>query len=261
MSEVNELIDLLQNKKELTALVAPSFAVMYSACEIISLLKKLGFAHIMEVSAGARRTNAAVLKVLQENPQSRFITSPCPSFVRFIRTKHPEFLPYLAFQADSPMIATAKIARELFPQGKPVFIGPCNVKKLEAKEDYPELGINVITYRELESILEHFGIHFTPYLEKEQQFDVKEESTRIYPFDGGLTDSSGVRSILNNDQIRVVSGWKNCESALHEFQENHTIRFMDILFCEGGCINGPGIKSTLSLDERKKRVIDYTYSH
>jgi len=32
---------------------------------------------------------------------------------------------------------------------------------------------------------------------------------------------------------------------------------LDILFCEGGCIGGPGIKSTLNTEERKKKILDY----
>lgn len=259
MTDGEHLKMLLEKKEHLVAMVAPSFPIMYGYHEIITKLKALGFEHVVEVSAGAKKTNEAVAKLLKENPQSRFITSPCASFVRYVRTKHPEFLSYLAFQADSPMVATAKIVHETYPNYKPVFIGPCVVKKLEASEDYPELNMLVLTYKELDSLLIEKGLS-TLSPDSQATFDISERPTRIYPFDGGLTDSSGIRSILKDEEIRIVSGYKNCEASLKEFEENKTIRFMDILFCEGGCINGPGVASPLSVIDRKKKVLEYAKS-
>jgi iron only hydrogenase large subunit-like protein len=256
MTDIEQLKTLLDKKENLVAMVAPSFPLMYERAEIITKLKALGFQYVIEVSAGAKRTNEAVAKILKENPTSRFITSPCASFVRYVRTKHPEMLQYLAFQADSPMVATAKIVHETYPNYKPVFIGPCVVKKLEASEDYPELNMLVLTYKELEVVLKEKGLSELPP-DKDKVFDISEKPTRIYPFDGGLTESSGIRSFLKDEEIRIVSGYKNCEATLKEFIENKTIRFVDILFCEGGCINGPGVQSTLSLPERKKKIMEY----
>lgn len=259
MTDEEHLKMLLEKKEHLVAMVAPSFPIMYGYPEIVTKLKALGFEHVVEVSAGAKKTNEAVAKLLKENLNSRFITSPCASFVRYVRTKHPEFLKYLTFQADSPMVATAKIVHEIYPNYKPVFIGPCIVKKLEASEDYPELNMLVLTYKELEQILNERGLSTLP-ANSQDTFDISEGPTRIYPFDGGLTESGGIRSLLKNDEIRIVSGYKNCEALLREFEENKKIRFIDVLFCEGGCINGPGIESTLSAEDRKKKVLEYAHS-
>lgn len=259
MTDEEQLKMLLGKKEHLVAMVAPSFPLMYGYPEIVTKLKALGFEYVVEVSAGAKKTNEQVAKLLEANPEKRFITSPCASFVRYIRTKHPEFLPYLAFQADSPMVATAKMVHEAYPNYRPVFIGPCIVKKLEASEDYPELGILVLTYRELENILKEKNLASLS-ANPNDRFDVAEKSTRVYPFDGGLTESGGIRSVLKDEEIRIVSGYKNCEALLKEFEDNKKIRFVDILFCEGGCISGPGVVSTLSKEERKKKIIEYAES-
>jgi len=256
MNDISRLTDLLNKKTKLVAMLAPSFPVVYEYPQIVSRLKQLGFSYVVEVSAGAKRTNEEVLKLLQDDPQARFITSPCPSFVRMVRTKHPQLLPYLAFKADSPMIATARIVKEKFPDYSPVFIGPCVAKKLESSEDYPELNILVLTYKELDTVFNTLNIG-NEQSNKPDGFDIAEQTTRIYPTDGGLTESSGARKVLKDDEIMVVSGWKNCEAALIEFENNPKIRLLDILFCEGGCINGPGIASVLSADERKKKVMDF----
>lgn len=257
MNEISRLTELLNKKAKLVAMLAPSFPVVYEYPQIVSRLKQLGFLHVVEVAAGAKKTNEAVVKLLRDDPKSRFITSPCPSFVRLIRTKHPRFLPYLALKADSPMVATARLVKEKFPDCAPVFIGPCIAKKLESSEDYPELNILVLTYKELDAV---FGAFHTGEAATQagDGFDVTEQATRIYPIDGGLTESSGVRNILKDEEIKIVSGWKNCEAALLEFERNPKIRLLDILFCEGGCINGPGIVSTLSLEERRKKVLEFS---
>ena len=256
MNEVKRVIGLLQHKARLVAMLAPSFPIVYPYPQIISRLKRLGFVHVVEVAAGAKKTNQAVVKLLQTNPRARFITSPCPTLVRLVRKKHPDLLPYLALAADSPMVATAKIVQKKYPDCQPVFIGPCLVKKLEATEDYPKLDILVLTYQELETIFNTCQIgEVSP--QADDRFDIAEKVTRLYPIDGGLTESSGLKNILRDEEIRIVSGWNECEAALSEFTTNTTIRLLDILFCEGGCINGPGIKSNLSRQEREAKIVQY----
>jgi iron only hydrogenase large subunit-like protein len=154
------------------------------------------------------------------------------------------------------MIATAKICREKYPDHKIVFLGPCIAKKLEASEDYPDLGILVLTFKELDQVFQKFTIgdcHDQP----PSEFDLITKETRTYPVDGGLTDTSGIRSLLKPEELRIVSGYKNIPAVLKEFEENPTIRFVDVLFCEHGCINGPGIKSSLSIADRTKRIVEF----
>lgn len=258
MNDTDKLINLLKSNSKLVAMLAPSFPIMYNPVQIISRLRQIGFQKVVEVTVGAKETNRQLIEFIQANPEKRFITSPCASFTRFIKTKHPDFLPYLTMNVDSPMTATAKIVREKYPGFQPVFIGPCIVKKLEASQDYPELNILVLTYKELELVFAVFSSLIPNGLISSPSFDLSESSTRLYPTDGGLTDSSGVRNVLGDDAIRIVSGYKNCEAALVEFQNNPKIKLLDILFCEDGCINGPGIISSLSVEEKKKKIVDYS---
>jgi iron only hydrogenase large subunit-like protein len=256
MTDVERLVQLLKDKQKLVAMVAPSFPIMYEPKEVVSKLKNIGFEKVVEVSVGAKETNRQLIKYLKEHPKARLITSPCASFVRYIRTKHREFIPYLAEGVDSPMVATTKLVKEKYPELQPVFIGPCIVKKLEASEDHPELNILVLTYKELDSVFSQL-LPTTYPLQTTTFFDLSESSTRMYPTDGGLTNSSGVKNILGEDAVKIVSGYKNCEPALMEFRNNPKIRLLDILFCQDGCINGPGINSSLSIEKRKKKISDY----
>lgn len=256
MDNQSKLIDLINNKIPLVAMLAPSFPIVYEYPQIISRLKQLSFNYVVAVSAGAKTTNEELILALHNNPTSRFITSPCPSFVRLVRKKHPQFIQYLALKVDSPMVATTRIVKEKYPYCQPVFIGPCLVKKEEASEDYPELNILVLTYKELDEVFKHFNIPETT--DTTQIFDIDEPSTRIYPTDGGLTFTSRVKNILKEDEIKIISGWKNIDAALSEFENNTKIRLLDVLFCEGGCINGPGIESQLTLEERKNKILQFS---
>jgi len=256
MNEINILIELLQKKEKLVALLAPSFPIVFEYPKIISKLKHLGFSYVVEVSAGVKKKNEELLDLLQKNPTARYITSPCPTVVRMIRKQMPQYAKYFTKSVDSPMVETAKIAKEHFPDYRPVFIGPCIVKKLEATEDVPELRILVVTYDEISKVFTQFNT--SDEFDPNDKFDIPGTGmTRIYPVDGGLSHSSGLEQHFSKEEIQIVSGWKNCLEAVKNFDTNTKVRLLDILFCEGGCIGGPGIKSALTVEERKQKVLDF----
>ena len=256
MNEIESLIQALNEKKKLVAMLAPSFPIVFSYPSIITMLRKLGFSYIVEVSLGAEKTNAELAELLKNNPENRYITSPCPTIVRMVRQQMPQYAKYFTHDVDSPMVATAKIVKEKYPDCQPVFIGPCIVKKLEAKEDNPDLNILVVTYTEIAQVFTRFNIQPEPGIQ--DQFDLGEKGmTKIYPLDGGLSHSSGLMDRFQPGEIQMVSGWENCIEAIKNFDVNPKIRLLDILFCEGGCIGGPGIKSALNTEERKKKILDY----
>lgn len=256
MTELEELISLLNKKEKLVAMLAPSFPIMFDYPGIITRLKKLGFSYVMEVSLGAMKTNQELVDLLKKNPEARYITTPCPTIVRMVKKQMPEYAKYFTHGVDSPMVATAKIAHEHFPGYRPVFIGPCLVKKMEAKEDVPELGIVVVTYNEMLSVFEKFGIGVE--INSTDKFDLAGPGdTRLYPVDGGLAHSSGVLNNFGEEAVKIVSGWKNCLQAIRDFDKDTKVRLLDILFCDGGCIGGPGIKSSLDTQQRKQKILDY----
>lgn len=256
MSEVSDTTALINEKAPMVAMLAPSFPVMYTYPNIVGKLKRLGFSKVVEVSKGAEKTNEELREAFANSPGARFITSPCPSFVRLVRRKYQHLTKYLTKGVDSPMAATAKLMQTEYPGHRIVFIGPCIAKKMEAKEDYPQLNIIVLSFMELETLFRSFSITDDDS-DTTARFDIEEEGTRIYPVDGGLTHSSHVEEFLKPGEIQIVSGYKECEKALEEFETNTQIRLLDVLFCDGGCVGGPGIVSPLSKEERIALVLAY----
>jgi len=254
--EAKELLNLIDEKTKMVAMVAPSFAIDFDFPEILCMLKRLGFKYTAEVTRGAIETNNQLAKLLKKYPGKRWITNPCPNVVRLIRNKFPELVEYLA-PIDSPMSATAKIVAKKWPKYKKVFIGPCLVKKLEANEDRPELGILSVTYKDLQQIFELKNI--VPCIDdKKGKWDIKGLGTRLYPISGGLAQSACLNEHLTDPQLDIVSGPVSVNEFLQKFfTEKKDVQVLDILNCDGGCINGPGVCSKEPLSTRRQKIIDY----
>ena len=254
-SEANELLKLLEKKQKMVAMLAPSFPVVFKYPEIAGMLCRLGFNRVAEVARGAEETNKQLFALMKLHPDREYITSPCPTIVRLIRNKYPGLAKNLA-PIDSPMSATAKICSKKYPKYKKVFIGPCFMKKFEAVEDYPELNILVITFKDLQDIFETKKIK-PKFTDKFYSFDISAQKTRLYPISGGLAQSSGIIKKFTDPEYDVVSGPELCQKALENFIGNYDLKILDILNCEGGCIAGPGIVSDEPIETRRQKVIDY----
>jgi iron only hydrogenase large subunit-like protein len=254
-SEFKAFLKLLDQRKKMVAMLAPSFPVDFTSPEIVGKLKRLGFAFVVEVARGAMETNRQLLKLLEKNPRGRYLTSPCPAIVRLIRNKYPQLKPFLA-PIGSPMANTAKLVLKKYPQARPVFIGPCPVKRFEAREDYPDLNILVLTYKEIKKIFEIKKVKDNPR-DTLASFDLAGPPTRLYPISGGLAQSAGLNDLLTDEEYDVVSGFELAEQSLGDFEKNKRIRILDILYCEGGCIAGQGIASSLPAKERREKVISH----
>jgi len=252
-SDKEKLLKFINKKEKIVAMLAPSFLIDFSYPGIIGKLKRLGFSRVVEVSAGAIKTNKQLKALLRLHPERKYISSACPGVVSLIKAKYPDIACFLA-PIDSPMIAIAKIVKEKYPNYKKVFIGPCLMKKAEAKE-YPKLDILVLTYREINEIFKKRKI--VDKKEDNSSFDIIGPKTRLYPISGGLAQSSGLIKSLTDLEYDVVSGKNLTEKAIQEFPNNLDIKFLDALLCEGGCINGIGIISRDSLEKRRQKIINY----
>jgi iron only hydrogenase large subunit-like protein len=232
------------------AMLAPSFVVDYSYPKIIFQLKNLGFDKVVELTFGAKMINREYHKIL-EKTKDLVISSVCPGIVETIKSKYPNYKKNL-ISVDSPMIATAKICRKVYPKYKIVFISPCNFKKIEAEKsdcidyviDYNELGIIISKYDK--SKMNNSGETFDKFYN---------DYTKIYPLSGGLSETANLKNILRKDETKIIDGVNEVIKFLDK--PDPKIRFLDVTFCKGGCIGGPCVNSKLPLVLKKKRVLDY----
>ncbi len=244
--------------KKYLCMLAPSFVSMYEYPEIIYRIRALGFDKVVEVTFGAKMTNLNYYEILKEQKDRTWIASPCPTLVNMIKGKYPHLIPNLV-PVHSPMGSMALIVKKHFPGYEVVFIGPCLTKKMEAKE----LGTvdEVLTFTELDEL---FKKHNIPEKITESKYQITfdklyNDYTKVYPLSGGLSETLQYNDILKKSDILVADGMKNIIKILDGFKDGYykKYKFLDILSCEGGCINGPCINYKFPIKERIKRVKKY----
>lgn len=235
-------------KEKYVAMLAPSFVVDFSYPEIILNLKKLGFDKIVELTFGAKMVNREYHKKLK-NSKKLIISSVCPGVVEFIKKDFPNYKINLIV-VDSPMVATAKICKKIYPEHKIIFVSPCYFKKTEAKNSGFVDG--VIDYKELREILKKLNINEEGVAEFDKFYN---DYTKIYPLSGGLSKTAHLKGILKQDEVKVIDGIQNVKNFLENPDKN--IKFLDVTFCNGGCIGGPCINSKLPIFFRKRKILNY----
>ena len=230
-------------------MLAPSFVVDFSYPEILSILKKLGFDKIVELTFGAKMINREYYRILKDSKELK-ISSVCPVVVDFIQKNFPDYKKNLVL-VDSPMISTAKICKKFYPKHKTVFISPCSFKKDEARQsNYVDF---VLDYNELRNLIYPFKIKDS---KSKIQFDkFYNDYTKIYPITGALSKTAHLKKILKKKEIKVLEG----VVALRDFLKKPVkrFRFLDVTSCKGGCIGGPCIQNKSPLFMRKRKVINY----
>ena len=241
------LLDLDKGVK-ITALVAPSFVAEFKYPDILCKLKTLGFDKATELTFGAKMINREYHKRLK-NTKKLLIASPCPGIVEFIKNKYPKYKNNL-IKVDSPMVATAKISKKYDPTYKTCFISPCDFKKLEVENckyvDY------VLDYDQLKQIFKKKGIKKTKECLLFDKF--YNDYTKIYPLSGGLGKTAHLKGVIKKDEVLVIDGIKNIIKFLDD--PDPKIKFMDVLFCEGGCIGGPHT-SKVPIALKRRKVLNY----
>ena len=247
-----KVLSLLASEHEVCLMAAPSFVVDFDYATFVPLMKGLGFDYTTELTFGAKIVNQEYHKYIHEHKdsQEKFICSVCPATVELIKSKYPEMKKYL-LPFDSPMSAMAKVVDKNWPNQKNVFLAPCFAKKREAKE-FPDIIDATITFAELKDIVAKEKP--TP-LKGSHLFDrFYNDYTKIYPLSGGLSATLHSKDILSKEEMVSMDGAKNLSKI---FDKHSDKKFYDLLFCNGGCIGGPGVAAKKPIFWKRKRVLNY----
>jgi iron only hydrogenase large subunit-like protein len=249
-------IEKILKNKECIALLAPSFIAEFDYPEIIITLKRLGFKKVTELTFGAKMVNSNYHQILKENKM--FISTACPGITYFIETNYPQYKKNLV-KVDSPMVATAKICKKNFPKYTRIFISPCSFKKQEAESS--KYVDHVIDYQQLKQLFTKNKIKTkkTPS-GKIEKFDcLYNDYTKIYPVAGGLSKTAHLKGVLKKKEVKIIDGIEKVKKYLDNYTKhpNKKIRFLDVNFCEGGCLGGPFIAKNKTLAQKTKRIQNY----
>jgi iron only hydrogenase large subunit-like protein len=258
MDHVSTLKNILDSKEDVVCMLAPSFVADYEYPNVIYRLRALGFTKVVELTFGAKMTNLTYYSILKDGIDRTWISSPCPTIVNLIRTKYPHLVKNLV-PVHSPMGSMSLICRNMFPNTKQVFVGPCLTKKIESQEIG---GIeSAITFKELDQLFLEYKIPEvitdTKYMETFDKF--YNDYTKIYPISGGLSSTLHYENILKKKDILVQENLMKVTKILDGFKDGwyKSYKFLDLLTCDGGCIAGPGMANHYPLKKRMKRILKY----
>ena len=260
--ERSKIIDihktLTHPNKKIIAIVAPAIYGQFnaSAGQILSAIKQIGFDDVIEVALGAEITASKEAEELQERIEkgSAFMTSSCcPAYTGWVNKHAPLLKPYVS-DTRSPMVYAARYVKEKYPEAEVVFIGPCLAKRYEA-DSVPEVDY-VMSFEELGAFMVAYDINVANCSEK----DLNEGVTR---YGRGFAQAGGVRAAIvnavgNGVTTLAIEGLdKKNQALLKTMVKKPEAQFVEVMACDGGCINGPCSLAPLTLAKRQiKKVLD-----
>lgn len=247
-SIVQVLADI-QAGKRVYAMLAPAFVGQFgmkaTIGQIFSVLKKIGFTDVREVSYGADITTVEESReffatVPSERPY--MTTSCCPSFTALIDKHVPQMKPYVSTTA-SPMIALGRTLKDDDREAVTVFIGPCLAKKREAQE-FAGAVDHVLTFEEATCMIVGCGLNV---LTEEDMLieSCASQTGNLFGHAGGVASSVKqlAEDIGRGDEVRIAmcDGLEHCKAGLLQLMAGKLdANLFEGMACEGGCIGGAG---------------------
>ena len=257
LNTTDRVVKLIDSDASVAAIIAPSFPAEFSDIPdhlvLTGMIKSLGFEYVAEVSFGADLVAEKYKKLVSEGKKF-YISSDCPSIVKYVKFYHPALVSNLA-PVVSPMVAMSRVIREKYgKETKVVFIGPCIAKKAESSEID-----EAITFTELREMMAERGI--TPENSQPVDFDQPVGGRgAIFPVARGLLQTAKISDNAITGNIIAAEGRIDFQGALKEFEAGLIKnQHMELLCCEG-CIMGPGLSKNGKQYNRRALVSSYANS-
>lgn len=256
-SDTGRVKELIASGHRVFLSIAPSYAGEFNVGSDTGFLKSLyglGFEGVSETALGAQEVSSAVSVHMASMTGGIAISTACPTVVELVRQYYPQHTSLLT-PFFSPLLSHAVMLKKIYGDDiKVVFAGPCISKKCES-DSYPGLVDCALTFKELADWMATSRVgpdvkdSFVPY---------QASNGTIYPVEGGMTKS--LRLIGNGGNYRTMSFSgiamvRKILDSLHSVDCSRPL-FLELLACEGGCVNGSGSYSKTSVVDRISRTED-----
>ena len=251
-SQIYQLIKAMNEGNEVIAILAPAFVGQFgpkaTPNKIKAALLDIGFFDVWEVAVGA---DAGALEEAEHYAHGVatgevpfLLTSCCPSWSMLGKKYFPEVIDQIS-NALTPMVATARAARETNKDAKIVFVGPCVAKKLEASRKSVRSEVDfVITFEELAAMFEAKDIDFNTY-DKEVELNDAFGAGRGYAVASGVAGAieACIKEYYPDTEIKIdhVEGLAECRKMLLQAKAGKKNGYLiEGMGCPGGCVAGAG---------------------
>lgn len=240
--------------------LAPSFSSEFPEREkeFLSALKMIGFDEISETAIGAAIVSEALdMYSTRHGGKCPWISTACPTVVELVKKYYPDVVDKLA-PVPSPLQCHSAYLRYLYGNDiSIIFVGPCIAKKHEADSTpgYPDIAL---TYDEIRTLFDEEGICLESLEKTDVDFVPKKAGySTFYPVERGMLVTSNIwRSQPLCENAFALSGLDQISTTLRQTKDQ--IPFLEMLACDGGCINGPVSNREFPLADKKRASTIYT---
>lgn len=249
---------LIKQGKRVYVSLAPSYLgefSEFSTPQLIDAFKKLGFEGVSETALGAQLVSQQTKQYLNGRSEGVYISSACPSVVELIRKYYPQHtLAITPFM--SPLLTHAKLLKHWDADASVVFVGPCIAKKTEADE-FPNLLDAALTFTDIKEWMADEGIAPAASAKGHAFYPAQASDGILYPIDGGMLNSIRQHGNVAGVTFMSFSGMKQVSDVLQNLDELGQGRpvFLELLACDGGCINGPGTSQQGNSAKKRLQII------
>lgn len=249
--DFDSALSALSEGAEIDLLVAPSFFLVYkdNYASILGYLRTLGFKHIYNVSFGANITSWAFVSYLKSGGKKGLISSACPVVVSYIEKYKPELIDYLMpLMTPVACLKTYLEISEPSSERKFAFLSPCVGKHDEVSTHSGGTKLDFsFTFKRLNEHIENNKIELSDMLGSCDEL-TDFALGKFYPVPGGLKNSVNM-FYDSNEYIKQIEGTKQIfkyfdfYSDLLKDENAELPLYIDVLNCEGGCVEGVASES------------------
>jgi DNA-binding NtrC family response regulator/iron only hydrogenase large subunit-like protein len=236
----------------------PAFFYDLEPGQLATALRQLGFSDVLEGAAGVELIAPEYRNLLGRENGDTLISSHCPAVVELIERHFPQLLSNLV-PIVSPMVAIGRYIKSCHDQPvRVVYISSCIGGKFEIVDEEVAGAIDtVLTYKELKKILEKKSID--PRRLQPQAFNGHSTLIgRSFSIAGGPFHIFGIgHDGLDPKFVSTVGEEATMEVIRDIAARRIAPRYVDVRFCPGGCIGGPGRTNKLTAFSKRNLIIEY----
>ena len=259
--QIFQVVRSIMEGERVVAIVAPAFIGQFgkhsTPGKFIAAMKQLGFARIVEVAVGADMCTIEEAKdFLEKVPgeQKYMATSCCPAWHSMIAKLYPSEKGNISMTL-TPMVFTARLMKQKYPDCKVVFIGPCAAKKLEAiREDIRSDVDFVLTFEELQGMFQAKQINFET-IEELEDLNEGTATGRGFAVAGGV--AGAVEKLIKETDPEAevktarAEGLRDCRKLMAMAKAGKYDGYLlEGMACPGGCVAGAGTLLPVELAAR-----------
>lgn len=257
---IGECRKLLEGENKPIAILGcshPAFFNDVRTGQLVTGLRRLGFSEVHEGASGIDLLRNSYRSKVEKSPDFPLITTHCPTVVDLIERHYPQLLKNL-IGIVSPMVAIGRFIKSRTTGKIPiVYISSCIAGKFEITAEETEGAIDcVISYQELSQMFQGRNLNLKRL--GEMALDgIEPRRGHLFAISGGPFKSFDISSEVTDKDYIETEGEQNTMEVIKDLAAGRiSPKVVDIRFCNGGCIGGPGKNNRLTTFSKRNLIID-----